>query len=388
MSRPLSSSVFFRFVRLLRSRRFGRWAACSLLASSLSASLLPSPTFVAAQETPPAATQEVDPYALPASDSVEELQEYIAKLSQIRPDGVESYERHMDRLPAALEAAARRILELETDPKSDAYEQAEFLVMVARVLGASKLTPEGRSGLIDEMAGRLDGAIRIGEEAGLASQLASAVLALGERDEAIRAYRIFGAKIAATNQPDVANLGKRLEGIARRLDLIGQPFEIEGELVDGSTIDWSAYRGKVVLIDFWATWCGPCLREQPRLIDLHRAYGEDGFAVIAVSLDADRSRLEQYLETDPLPWPCLFRDRVGWDHPLALKYGVEGLPTTILVDRSGNVTHVDIRSEELLVQVPKLLGVPAKLSGDDPPPPRTAPSGSAEPSDDDGEGQR
>ena len=165
MSRPLSSSVFSRFVRLLRSRRFGRWAACSLLASSLSASLLPSPTFVAAQETPPAATQEVDPYALPASDSVEELQEYIAKLSQIRPDGVESYERHMDRLPAALEAAARRILELETDPKSDAYEQAEFLVMVARVLGASKLTPEGRSGLIDEMAGRLDGAIRIGEEA-------------------------------------------------------------------------------------------------------------------------------------------------------------------------------------------------------------------------------
>lgn len=97
------------------------------------------------------------------------------------------------------------------------------------------------------------------------------------------------------------------------------------------------------------------------MADLYRLYKDDGFEIIAVSLDADRIRLEEFMTNERIAWPCLFQDETGWDHPLAIHYGIKALPTTFLIDRNGKVVAMDLRSEELAEKLPELLGVARRL---------------------------
>src|SRR5690606_1724849 len=84
---------------------------------------------------------------------------------------------------------------------------------------------------------------------------------------------------------DLMSIVPMLEGIARRMALPGNPIQVTGTLLDGSPFNWDAYRGKVVLVDFWATWCGPCRAEVPNVIKMYQAYHDKGFDVVGISLD-------------------------------------------------------------------------------------------------------
>lgn len=134
---------------------------------------------------------------------------------------------------------------------------------------------------------------------------------------------------------------------------------IDGKSVDGKDFDWSAYRGKVVLVDFWATWCGPCLRELPNVKKQYELYHDRGFDVVGVSLDEDRAKLEEFLGKEQLPWTTLFSDdeaATGWDHPMANQYGVTAIPAVFLVDKDGKVVTMKARGEALGEELAKLLG--------------------------------
>ncbi|QDT71412.1 TlpA family protein disulfide reductase [Lacipirellula limnantheis] len=154
-----------------------------------------------------------------------------------------------------------------------------------------------------------------------------------------------------------------LPGMYRRLTLLGKPMKIEGTLLDGKPVDWESYRGKVVLVDFWATWCGPCRAEIPNVLEMYEAYHDQGFDVLGVSLDDTAAAAEKYVAENKLPWSSIFpknEDQRGWSNPLVGYYGITGIPTAILVGKDGNVVNMNARGPVLGEQLEKLLGPPAE----------------------------
>ncbi len=110
--------------------------------------------------------------------------------------------------------------------------------------------------------------------------------------------------------PDT-NMTEAIEGNVRRLEALGKDFPIEGSLLSGEKIDPAQFKGKVVVLDFWATWCGPCLAELPELKRVYEELHEKGLEVIGVSIDEERAELEAFLEEKRLPWPQLYPEKIS-----------------------------------------------------------------------------
>ena len=153
-----------------------------------------------------------------------------------------------------------------------------------------------------------------------------------------------------SDHPGIKAASKKFAGALRRLSLPGNSMELSGKLMDGTELDWESYRGKVVLVDFWATWCGPCRMEVPNVLRLYDKYHEQGFEVVGVSLDAELEQAESYISQYEIPWPNLFspnEDERAWEAPMAVKYGVSGIPLAILLDREGKVVSLLARGPDL-----------------------------------------
>ncbi len=141
--------------------------------------------------------------------------------------------------------------------------------------------------------------------------------------------------------------------------VIGSPVEIAGPTLDGQTFDLASYRGKVVMVDFWATWCGPCVAELPNVKKVYEKHHDRGLEIVGVSFDYERDTLTKFVKTKAVPWPQIFfegPDKQGWDNPIGRKYGIDGIPMTLVIDRDGNLADYDLRGTELEAAVGKLLG--------------------------------
>ncbi len=129
---------------------------------------------------------------------------------------------------------------------------------------------------------------------------------------------------------------------------MGQTLEIDGPTIDGFPFDWASYRGRVVLVDFWATWCGPCREELPNVKRCYEKYHDRGFDVVGISLDQDLDTLKEFLASEQIPWVNLFdATSHGWDNPIAARYGIKSIPAPILVDREGKVVSTTAHGPDL-----------------------------------------
>lgn len=143
--------------------------------------------------------------------------------------------------------------------------------------------------------------------------------------------------------------------LAEAATAVGKEFApFKETATDGSVVDLAAYRGKVVLVDFWATWCGPCVSELPHVKAAYEKHHAAGFEIIGVSLDKDGDKLAAFTKENALPWPQIF-DGQGWQNKLAQAYGIRSIPATFLLDREGKIAAKGLRGDALSEKVAELL---------------------------------
>lgn len=152
--------------------------------------------------------------------------------------------------------------------------------------------------------------------------------------------RALYEEVTKDEDPEIAQTAKSgLELMAMRVE----PLELSFTAVDGRKVDLADLRGKVVLVDFWATWCPPCVEEAPQLVEAYEKFKDRGFEIVGISLDSDKAALEKFTAENKMPWPQFF-DGKGWDNELAARFKIQSVPTMWLLGRDGKLVDPSPRT--------------------------------------------
>ena len=185
---------------------------------------------------------------------------------------------------------------------------------------------------------------------------------LGQHDKADAAYRQlvehpkYGSRASAKAAKRLLALEKknRTGEVPVSTSYGGRPDALVGKKaidfnvkdLDGNELSLEKYRGNVILLDFWAVWCKPCIAEMPNVKGVYDKYKEANFQIIGVSLDESRDTLVAYLEKEGITWPQFF-DGNGWKNQVAEMYGIRAIPQMYLIDGEGVVRKSDVRGPAL-----------------------------------------
>lgn len=163
-----------------------------------------------------------------------------------------------------------------------------------------------------------------------------------------------GTKIAEGIDGAIAAITKQLASEAALA--VGQTFPAFAEKdLDGQPLSLERFKGKVVLVDFWATWCGPCKEELPNVIAAYQKFHGRGFEIVGISLDKSRDALTGFIKEKNMAWPQYF-DGLGWQNKLAQQYGINSIPATFLVGADGKIVAKNLRGAALDKKLAALLG--------------------------------
>ena len=177
--------------------------------------------------------------------------------------------------------------------------------------------------------------------ASFSENLAAAAVAAGEVATARQVYTTLLARFGES-----PNLRQKIQAELKRLDKVGKPAPaFATENIKGSPVRLADYRGKYVLLDFWATWCAPCLSELPRLQAAYAAYHNAGFEIIGVSLDENKAAVSDFTKVRNIPWPQVHNASSSAD--LVEAFGVITIPAVYLIDPEGVIVRLDLRGKAL-----------------------------------------
>ena len=163
--------------------------------------------------------------------------------------------------------------------------------------------------------------------------------------------RALATEVAdATGEPEVQ---RAAQALLKKIGRVGKPLEVKFKAVDGREVDLQSMKGKVVLVDFWATWCGPCMAELPKVKAAYEKLHSKGFEIIGISFDRDKTTLEGVLKREKMEWPQHFEDSTEGS-TFGEQFDIESIPAMWLVDKKGNLRNVNAR-DGLVEKVEKLL---------------------------------
>jgi peroxiredoxin len=142
----------------------------------------------------------------------------------------------------------------------------------------------------------------------------------------------------------------------RNVRIGGVAPDFTGNTPDGRKISLADYKGKYLLVDFWASWCVPCRKENPNVVKLYEKYKDKNFEILSVSLDDDADKWKNAIQADGLKWQHV-SDLKGWESEFAVLYSIEAIPQTYLLDREGKILAKNLRGEELEIKLKEILNI-------------------------------
>lgn len=151
-----------------------------------------------------------------------------------------------------------------------------------------------------------------------------------------------------------ARLDKLVVKIKEKVGIDKAVKDFTVKLLDGTPFQLSKQTGKVMLLDFWATWCGPCRAEIPNLKEYYKELHKKGFDIIGISLDYKEDKLQEYIKKEQLPWNIAYSGK-GWEDETAGAFGVKSIPSYWLIDKKGNLRHFGLREEALKKAIRELV---------------------------------
>jgi thiol-disulfide isomerase/thioredoxin len=276
---------------------------------------------------------------------------------------------------AYLDAQVKTLAEVIESPESDARQRGGAMVAFMTDSGAAARL-RGTTFEIESAGPMVERALsKVSNESIL--PVVDLYLSALKRAERTDAANAFEAKIAS--YPRLASLvaaqeQKRAEAAAEKAKKLAALGAMKFTAADGREVDLSKLKGKVVLVDFWATWCGPCIAEIPNLVKVYNKYHDKGFEVIGITLEnpnarpndtpeqtaakleAAKRKMLDFAAKNSMPWPQQF-DGKWWKNDYAVQFGIESIPAMFLLDQNGNVVSTEARGEKLEAEVKRLLGV-------------------------------
>ena len=272
----------------------------------------------------------------------------------------------IDGLAAAVQTGkyaegVRQLATIEADlrkqrPNSDlipytAYRRllAEYTIKLQSAPAENAEREEMQNWWLDQLKGFVTSYPKSEDAADALLQLAITEEFSGKTEEAQKWYTSLATDHAKSDA------GKRAQGALRRLGLEGKSLALKGTGLDGKPVDLGAYRGKAVLVIFWATWCQPCTEDLPQIKALYDKYRSKGFEIVGVNLDTQKEAIMPYINQHGNRWAHI-AEPAGLEGQFAVDYGIISVPTMFLVNQQGqvvsNATSVDDLKEQLPVLLP------------------------------------